>query len=96
MLSAKDHQTLLTLLLLPLVDYSEERVGQLLNADLADTMGNLLQRVTSKKLNPGGPVVKFSTKLFPLGGQSGGPDVRATDEDYALVNNLIELPGEQS
>ena len=34
------------------VDYSEERVAVLLNADLADTLGNLLQRVTAEKLNP--------------------------------------------
>jgi methionyl-tRNA synthetase len=34
------------------VDYSEERVAVLLNADLADTLGNLLQRVTAQKLNP--------------------------------------------
>ena len=70
-------------------------MARLLNADLADTMGNLLQRVTATKLNPQGPKVKFSTDLFPLGGQERSPvnSVRTTEEDYALVNNLTELPG---
>ena len=35
-----------------IIDYSEERVAVLLNADLANTLGNLLQRLTSDKLNP--------------------------------------------
>ena len=69
-------------------------MGQLLNADLADTMGNLLQRITAKKLNPRGPKIKFSTELFPLGDQEKNPDkVRATEEDYRLANNLTALPG---
>ena len=69
-------------------------MGQLLNADLADTMGNLLQRITAKKLNPQGPKIKFSTELFPLGDQQQNPDnARATEEDYRLANNLTELLG---
>ncbi|XP_064383251.1 methionine--tRNA ligase, mitochondrial-like isoform X2 [Halichondria panicea] len=32
-------------------DYSEKRVVSLLNSDLADTLGNLVQRVTAKKLH---------------------------------------------
>ena len=75
-------------------DYSEERVGAILNADLADTMGNLLQRVTSRKLNIQGPSLSFSTELFPLGeSQREKASVRAGNEDYTLVNRLIELPG---
>lgn len=75
-----------------MTDYSEERLSQLLNADLADTMGNLLQRVTSKKLNPRGSPLKFSAQLFPLGGQTGGTETRARKEDYALLSSLEELP----
>ena len=75
-------------------DYSEARVGQLLNADLADTLGNLLLRVTSRKVHPRGPGVAFSTELFPLGDSQGRESgIRATGEDYSLVNNLIDLPG---
>ena len=74
-------------------DYSEDRVGALLNADLADTLGNLQLRVTSRKLHPHGPGVLFSTELFPLGdSERGGHGVRAGEEDYTLVNNLINLP----
>ena len=70
-------------------------MARLLNTDLADTMGNLLQRITATKLNPQGPKVKFSTDLFSLGDRERSPinSVRTTDEDYALVNNLIALPG---
>ena len=74
-------------------DYSEDRVGALLNVDLADTLGNLLLRVTSRKLHPQGPGVSFSTELFPLGdSERGGHGVRAGEEDYTFVNNLIDLP----
>ena len=74
-------------------DYSEDRVRALLNADLADTLGNLQLRVTSRKLHPQGPGVSFSTELFPLGdSERGGHGVRAGEEDYTLVNNLIDLP----
>ena len=74
-------------------DYSEDRVGSLSNVDLADTLGNLLLRVTSRKLHPQGPGVSFSTELFPLGdSERRGHGVRAGEEDYILVNNLIDLP----
>ena len=74
-------------------DYSEERLAVILNSDLADTLGNLLLRVTSRKVNPNGGRVHFSTKLFPLfGGRT--EEARACDEDLALVNKLNELPGE--
>lgn len=67
-----------------------------LNSELADTLGNLLQRVTAKKLNPRGTGLQFSTDLFPLedrGLSLGVEDVRANDEDYSLINRLMELPG---
>ena len=68
-------------------------MGSLLNVDLADTLGNLLLRVTSRKLHPQGPGVSFSTELFPLGdSEREGHGVRAGEEDYTLVNNLIDLP----
>lgn len=63
---------------LPL-DYSEDRVVVLLNSDLADTLGNLLQRVTSKKLHPEeARGVQVSSEIF---------------QDTNLVNSLLQLPG---
>lgn len=75
--------------------YSEERLALSLNSDLADTLGNLVLRVTSEKLNPQGAGGEFSTQLFPLQGGSGR-GARAADEDYALVHSLVELPGEDT
>ena len=35
-------------------DYSEQRVAELLHSDLANTLGNLLQRIMARKLHPWG------------------------------------------
>ena len=42
-----------------LIDYSHERVLTLLNSELADTLGNLLLRVTSPRLHPTGKAPVF-------------------------------------
>lgn len=34
-------------------DFNEEKMRRYLNAELADTLGNLLNRCTSKAINPG-------------------------------------------
>jgi methionyl-tRNA synthetase len=39
-------------------DYSEQRISTLLDGDLADTLGNLLSRVTSSRLYPNGEFPK--------------------------------------
>lgn len=79
-----------------LLDYSEERLVAMTNSDLPNTMGNLLQRISTPRLNPGGPKLKFSQDLFPIGEHSKfSPECRATDEDFALINTLHNLPGKQ-
>ena len=67
------------------------------NSDLPNTMGNLLQRVSTPRLNPGGrPTLEFSLDLFPSGGLvHNSPQCRAKDEDYTLIRSLVELPGKQ-
>ena len=77
-----------TLLNCCLLDYSEERVKQGLNSDLADTLGNLVLRTNSVKLNPGGPELKFSPEMLPLDGSNCD-----TEENYELLNSLMQLPG---
>ena len=77
-------------------DYSEECLVSMTNADLPNTLGNLLQRVTTPRLNPGGPKLEFSPTLFPTGGQSQSSlEFRATEDDHRLINNLQSLPGKQ-
>jgi methionyl-tRNA synthetase len=73
-------------------DYSEDRLVATTNADLANTLGNLLQRISSPRLNPGGPRLQFSPKLFPLSRESSTIESRAIQEDFALVDSLQELP----
>ena len=75
-------------------DFSEDRLVAVTNADLPHTVGNLLQRVSTPRLNPGGPRLKFSLDMFPIGGQS--VNCRASAEDYELITNLQNLPGKQT
>ena len=75
-------------------DFSEDRLVAMTNADLPHTVGNLLQRVSTPRLNPGGPRLKFSLNMFPIGGQS--TNCRASAEDYKLITNLQNLPGKQT
>ena len=75
-------------------DYSDERLVSATNADLPNTLGNLLQRISTPRLNPWGPTLKFSPTMFPTWQGSGNsPECRANEEDYVLVNNLHDLPG---
>ena len=68
----------------PCLDYSNECVAVTLNSDLADTLGNLLQRVTSSKLHP--PGVKGQSD--PIG-QSGRD---WNEEDCDLIYSIDRLP----
>ncbi len=67
-----------------LVDYSNERVAATLNSDLADTLGNLLQRVTSHKLHP--PEVKGQPDPIGQSGRGWG------GEDCDLIDTIDRLP----
>jgi methionyl-tRNA synthetase len=76
-------------------DYSEERLVATTNADLPNTLGNLLQRISTPRLNPGGPRLQFHPELFPTFEGSnfhGSPECRASDEDFELIRSLQNLP----
>ena len=75
-------------------DYSDERLVSATNADLPNTLGNLLQRISTPRLNPWGPKLEFSPTMFPTWQGSGNShECRANEEDYVLINNLHDLPG---
>lgn len=68
------------------------KVSALLNAELADTYGNLLSRVAAPTLNPQQVFPVLDSNLFPSRpGQS--TTARTTDEDYLLVESVKRLPG---
>ena len=74
-----------------MTDYSEDRVISLLNADLADTLGNLLQRVTGKKLNPAMDEEEERPQSSRL--TSEWSEMTKDREDGALVDYLNHLTG---
>ena len=70
-------------------DYSDERLVSATNADLPNTLGNLLQRISTPRLNPWGPTLKFSPTMFPTWQGSGNsPECRANEEDYVFGQQL--------
>lgn len=71
-------------------DFSEQRIMSLLNDELADNLGNMLNRVTGIKINPSQTYPSFYLDHFPLGGP---PQGRVTVEDYKLLNTLSTLTG---
>nr|XP_026255122.1 methionine--tRNA ligase, mitochondrial isoform X3 [Urocitellus parryii] len=66
-------------------DYYDEKVVKLLDSELADALGGLLNRCTAKRINPSGTYPAFCTTCFPSKPGLVGPSVRAQAEDYALV-----------
>lgn len=72
-------------------DYSESKVVHYLNVELADTLGNLLLRVTGKVVNPGQVFPKFHSDLFPLTKTKEG-FCRASADDYEFLESLQRLP----
>jgi len=71
-------------------DFSEHRIISLLNDELADNLGNMLNRVTGIKINPSQTYPSFYLNLFPLTGFLQG---RATAEDYRLIKTMSMLTG---
>ena len=69
-----------------MADYSDERVQHLLVNDLADNLGNLLMRVTSRQLVL--PQVRLTVDhdVLPLWGR------KALQEDCDLLEALQQLP----
>ena len=66
------------------VDYSSTRAVDCINAELCNVLGNLVQRVTSAKINPHQVAPQFDTAVF---------HARATDEDRRMLDDLHLLPG---
>ena len=66
------------------VDYSSTRAVDCINAELCNVLGNLVQRVTSAKINPHQVAPQFDAAVF---------HARAADEDRRLLDDLHLLPG---
>ncbi|XP_072034833.1 methionine--tRNA ligase, mitochondrial-like [Amphiura filiformis] len=74
-------------------DYNDDRLVNTLNADLGDTLGNLLSRVTAKSINPQQVFPQFHSDLFPWQPSSSSSTVvRALQEDYDLIESVQKLP----
>lgn len=69
-------------------DYRDDKVAKLLNSELADALGGLLNRCTAPALNPAQVYAPFCRRSFPPG-HGGG---RAVDEDYRLLDSVRRLP----
>lgn len=68
-------------------DYRDDKVIKLLNSELADALGGLLNRCTAPALNPTQVYTAFCSDSFPHEG--GG---RAVDEDYHMLDSVKRLP----
>ncbi|NXJ84698.1 SYMM protein, partial [Trogon melanurus] len=75
-------------------DYYDEKVVKLVNSELADALGGLLNRSTAPSINPGNTYPHFSESCFPKipgSGEAKGVG-RASAEDYELVAAVAALP----
>ncbi|MEQ2315159.1 Methionine--tRNA ligase, mitochondrial [Ameca splendens] len=68
-------------------DYTHDKVIKLLNTELADSLGGLLNRCTAPALNPAQVYPAFCSQAFPRD-QRG----RAVAEDYQMVAAVRSLP----
>ncbi|NXY89586.1 SYMM protein, partial [Alcedo cyanopectus] len=75
-------------------DYYEEKAVKLLNSELADALGGLLNRSTAPGINPSNTYPRFSRSCFPKLPERGaaGAAGRVSAEDYALVAAVASLP----
>ena len=85
---------LTVIIILYFVDFSEQRITSLLNYELADNLGNMVNRVTGVKINPLQTYPCFHLDLFPLSGPT--PQGRAMAEDYKLLDTMSTLTGKFS
>nr|XP_009930645.1 PREDICTED: methionine--tRNA ligase, mitochondrial [Opisthocomus hoazin] len=70
-------------------DYYDEKVVKVLNSELADALGGLLNRCTAPSINPSNTYPRFSESCFPKETEATG---RASAEDYELVASVASLP----
>ncbi|XP_017263750.1 methionine--tRNA ligase, mitochondrial [Kryptolebias marmoratus] len=68
-------------------DYTQHKVMKLLNAELADSLGGLLNRCTAPALNPFQVYPSFCSQSFPS--DQGG---RAVTDDYHMLAAVKHLP----
>ncbi|NXI34655.1 SYMM protein, partial [Galbula dea] len=75
-------------------DYYEEKVVKLVNSELADALGGLLNRSTAPSINPSNTYPRFSEACFPKLSDDGRTKAagRACAEDYELVASVAALP----
>ncbi|XP_076005061.1 methionine--tRNA ligase, mitochondrial isoform X2 [Genypterus blacodes] len=73
-------------------DYKDDKVVKLLNAELADSLGGLLNRCTAPSLNPAQVYPHFCPHSFPSE-QGVGSKGRAVIEDYHMLDAVRSLPG---
>lgn len=66
-------------------DFNEEKMRRYLNAELADTLGNLLNRCTSKAINPG--------QIWPSTGCFREDTLTLSTNGKNLLQSLEELVG---
>lgn len=73
-------------------DYYEEKVVKLVNSELADALGGLLNRSTAPSINPSNTYPRFSEACFPRDPSGTKAKGRASAEDYELVASVAALP----
>ncbi|XP_048885636.1 methionine--tRNA ligase, mitochondrial isoform X1 [Brienomyrus brachyistius] len=73
-------------------DFYEDKAVKLLNSELADTLGGLLNRCTALSLNPEQVYPRFCATSFPREG-AAGVGGRTVPEDYAMLESVEALPG---
>ncbi|GCC30362.1 methionine--tRNA ligase, mitochondrial-like [Chiloscyllium punctatum] len=72
-------------------DYYDDKVLKVLNAELADALGGLLNRCTGTRMNPDQIYSYFSNQCFPKI-PCMGHSSRATTEDYKMIQLVEQLP----
>ncbi|XP_051877413.1 methionine--tRNA ligase, mitochondrial [Pristis pectinata] len=75
-------------------DYYDDKVVKVLNAELADALGGLLNRCTGKSMNPDQIYPMFSNHCLPERHLEDYSSFigRATTEDYKMIQLVEELP----
>ncbi|XP_046888464.1 methionine--tRNA ligase, mitochondrial [Hypomesus transpacificus] len=71
-------------------DYDDDKVVKLLNSELADSLGGLLNRCTALSLNPAQTYTQFWADCFPCA-SSGESRGRAVAEDYHMLESVARL-----
>ncbi|KPP67728.1 methionine--tRNA ligase, mitochondrial-like [Scleropages formosus] len=73
-------------------DYYDDKVVKLLNTELADSLGGLLNRCTARTLNPTQVYPHFCVECFPSHPAASGDGGRAVSEDYRMLDSVCALP----